>query len=204
MSVLAIGLTIGLTSGHMISAPAPIARPVTRLPPFAISSSSAIVALPRLRPPDLTNLTDAFQRSLPVARQTRLPVARRGLLRLVTNYERRGDHLDVADAHPAVPTPAAPANGTPGLFRPPCLGLRRDLYAEVARSPPLGGRARACSPVRSTPPSDHSLPVFTAAASSSASAPRGSRIEAPIRRNSASCSGFRGPLRNAPSSRSVT
>jgi hypothetical protein len=33
--------------------------------------------------------------------------------------------------------------------------------------------------------------------------PRGARIDAPIRRNSASCSGFRGPLRKAPISTSV-
>ena len=36
------------------------------------------------------------------------------------------------------------------------------------------------------------------------SAPCGSRIEVPIRRRRASCSGFRGPLRNAPTSISVT
>src|SRR5260370_34086907 len=53
-------------------------------------------------------------------------------------------------------------------------------------------------------PSDHSLLVFPVGGSSSALVPCGSRIEAPIRRSSASCSGFRGPLRNAPTSISVT
>ena len=75
-----------------------------------------------------------------------------------------------------------------------------EINAEAGEQTAQGARLR---PAFSSS-SDHSLPVFTAAGSSSASAPRGSRIEAPIKRNSASCSGFRGPLRNAPSSIFVT
>jgi len=37
---------------------------------------------------------DLAQKIREAARQTRLPFARRELLRLATNYERRGDHLD--------------------------------------------------------------------------------------------------------------
>src|SRR5580693_6692975 len=42
MRLLATGRATSLISGHATSAPAPTATPVTRLPPFTTSSSSAI------------------------------------------------------------------------------------------------------------------------------------------------------------------
>ena len=115
-----------------------------------------------------------------------------------------GSPMKLGGAAAAGVRPAPPSNGLPALPRPPCLGRRHDPGAADARSPQSRGRARAWLPSSFNSPSDHSLPAFSAGASSSASAPCGSRIEAPIRRNSASCSGFCGPLRNAPSSISVT
>jgi len=84
----------------------------------------------------------------------------------------------------------------PGLPRRLCIGHRHDPGAEDAISaierPPISMLPSSISSA-----SDQFLAVFTAGGSSSASAPIGSRIKVPIRRNSVSRWGFRGPLRNS-------
>jgi hypothetical protein len=45
-------------------------------------------------PPDGADYRRLARQIRDVARQTRLTVARNELLRLATNYERRGDHFD--------------------------------------------------------------------------------------------------------------
>jgi hypothetical protein len=107
--------------------------------------------------------------------------------------------------------PANDANPTvlPHSTGPPDLD---DLVLNVPVIPPQTRRAifsietprTSISPSPFISASDHSLPVFTARGSSSASAPHGLKIDAPIRRSRASCSGLAGPLRNAPRSISVT
>jgi hypothetical protein len=57
------------------------------------------------------------------ARQTRLPVARRELLRLATNYDRRGDHLDRRTCYFA----AQAASATPSAERTRLTGDRVGL-----------------------------------------------------------------------------
>ena len=45
-------------------------------------------------PPDGGDYRRLARQIRDIARQTRLPIARNELLRLATNYTRRGDHLD--------------------------------------------------------------------------------------------------------------
>ena len=45
-------------------------------------------------PPDGHDYRRLARQIRNIARQTRLPITRNELLRLATNYDRRGDHLD--------------------------------------------------------------------------------------------------------------
>lgn len=51
-------------------------------------------AKPIPSPPDGHDYHRLARQIRDIARHTRLPIARNELLRLATNYDRRGDHLD--------------------------------------------------------------------------------------------------------------
>ena len=53
-----------------------------------------------------------------ITAQTRLPVARRELLRVASNYERRGDHLDRRSYYKHIKSVAADVQGYPDAQRP--------------------------------------------------------------------------------------
>src|ERR1700694_4163754 len=70
---------------------------------------------PLLTGDDYRELAGAI-RGLPA--RTRLPVARRELLRVASNYERRGDHLDRRSYYKHIKSVAADVQGYPDAHRP--------------------------------------------------------------------------------------